>query len=454
MSDTELNTTEENLPATDGDDKALSQEPVIKVDHVQMIFNMASEQLQSFKEYFIKLAKHELRFKEFVALDDISFEVYPGEVYGLVGTNGSGKSTMLKIIAGVLEPSKGTCTTHGVIAPLIELGAGFDMELTARENIFLNGALLGYSKEYLTEHFDEIVEFAEIESFLEMPLKNYSSGMVARIAFAIATVIIPDILIVDEALSVGDQFFQEKCENRIRELIEKHHVTVLFVSHNVEQVRRICDKAIWIEQGQMRMKGKAEDICNVYGYRMEGLQVFMAEKGSEPELPTADAPDPGITLGHDPLFRVVPHISHVGWREADEGVPGGSYGDPNPEHIESINIWPNDNLVEMGMLGSIMCNVNMKHVGWEHDPNTDDRTTWTPAGTMTGSVESINKGIPVEQVQFALTGEFEKRYDIYYRVFSRGLGWLDWKKNGEPAGIEPFVSTLTRERDRKRRGNS
>ena len=197
-----------------------SEDYAIEVNDVSMIFNMASERLDNHKEYFIKLAKRELFFEEFRALDHVSFKVRRGEVLGLVGTNGSGKSTMLKIIAGVLEPSEGSVHVHGNIAPLIELGAGFDIELTARENIYLNGALLGYTKEFIDTHIDEIVEFAELKDFMDMPLKNYSSGMVARIAFAIATVVEPDVLIVDETLSVGDVFFQEKCERRIRDFIE------------------------------------------------------------------------------------------------------------------------------------------------------------------------------------------------------------------------------------------
>ena len=425
-----------------------TKDVMVDVSHVSMIFNMASEQLGSLKEYFIKIAKHELRFKEFIALDDISFEVYPGEVYGLVGTNGSGKSTMLKIIAGVLEPSKGTCTTRGVIAPLIELGAGFDMELTARENIYLNGALLGYSKDYLNEHFDEIVEFAEIESFLEMPLKNYSSGMVARIAFAIATVIIPDILIVDEALSVGDQFFQEKCENRIRDLIEKHHVTVLFVSHNVDQVRRICTKAIWIEQGQMRMKGTAEEICNAYGFRMEGVQAFLSEKGTTPKLPGPEDNTP-LYADSEPPFKLRTHISHMSWQDVDECGRAGSFAGATPEHVESIIVHPTATLSEIG--GTIVYNASYHEDGWEHDPDLSAKENWTPWNVITGGEERIHNGEFIDQVQFALTGELEKRYDIYYRVFSRGYGWMEWKKNGEAAGQEPFVSTLKREREKKRR---
>ena len=219
-------------------------EYAIEVNDVTMIFNMASEQLNNLKEYFIKIMRHELFFSEFRALKHISFKVRRGEVVGLVGTNGSGKSTMLKIIAGVLEASEGECIVRGNIAPLIELGAGFDMELTARENIYLNGALLGYTKQFIDDHFDEIVEFAELRDFVDMPLKNYSSGMVARIAFAIATVTEPDILIVDETLSVGDVFFQQKCEDRIQHFIKNGDVTVLFVSHSIEQVEHICQRTI------------------------------------------------------------------------------------------------------------------------------------------------------------------------------------------------------------------
>lgn len=241
-----------------------SSETMIKVDDVSMVFNMASETMNNLKEYAIALAKRELHFKEFRALDHVSLEVKKGDVFGILGTNGSGKSTLLKIIAGVLEPSEGTCTVNGSIAPLIELGAGFDMELTARENIYLNGALLGYSKKFIEQHFEEIVEFAEIEQFLDMPLKNYSSGMVARIAFAIATVIVPEILIVDEVLSVGDFMFQQKCERRINTLIKEHGVTVLIVSHSNDQIERLCNKAIWIEKGHERIAGSAHDVCQVY----------------------------------------------------------------------------------------------------------------------------------------------------------------------------------------------
>lgn len=242
-----------------------SKQPMaVEVKDVTMIFNMASESLGSLKEYFISLARHKLFFEEFRALKNISFDVHRGEVVGLVGTNGSGKSTMLKIIAGVLEPSEGEVKVHGNIAPLIELGAGFDPELSARENIYLNGALLGYTKDFIDANFDGIIEFAELKDFVDMPLKNFSSGMVARIAFAIATITEPDILIVDETLSVGDVFFQQKCERRIQHFIESGDVTVLFVSHSMEQVERICQRAVWIEKGDLRMDGPVDEVCKAY----------------------------------------------------------------------------------------------------------------------------------------------------------------------------------------------
>lgn len=220
----------------------------VEVDATTMIFNMASDSLTSLKECFIKLAKHELFFEEFRALKHISFDIHRGEVVGLVGTNGSGKSTMLKIVAGVLEPSEGSVKVHGNIAPLIELGAGFDPELTARENIYLNVALVGYTKEFIDADFDGIIEFVELQNFVDMPLKNFSSAMVARIAFAIATIAEPDILIVDEMLSVSDVFFQQKCEARIQHFIQSGDVTVSFVSHSMEQVERICQGAFGLRR--------------------------------------------------------------------------------------------------------------------------------------------------------------------------------------------------------------
>ena len=244
--------------------KQVDTDIMIEFDHVDMIFNIASEQLNNLKEYFIKLVKHQLFFEEFKALKDISFQIKRGEVYGVVGTNGSGKSTLLKLVAGVLEPSHGTVKVNGTIAPIIELGAGFDFELTARENVYLNGALLGYSEKFIDENYDKIIDFAEVREFQDMPIKNYSSGMVARIAFAIATVTTPDILVVDEALSVGDFRFQEKCEKRINELVHEHGTTLLFVSHSIEQVERVCERALWIEKGEMRMQGPVKEVCEAY----------------------------------------------------------------------------------------------------------------------------------------------------------------------------------------------
>lgn len=235
----------------------------VDVSNVSMHFNMASENINSLREYLTKLTKKQLFYKDFIAVHELSFQVQKGEVFGIVGTNGSGKSTLLKMIAGVLTPTTGNIVTHGKISPLIELGAGFDAELTGRENIYLNGAILGYSKEFLDEHYDEIVEFSEIGDFMDMPLKNYSSGMVSRIAFAIATAVKPDILIADEILSVGDFRFQEKCMNRIRGLME-NGATVLLVSHNVDQVRSICNRALWIEKGKLKVIGSTDKVCDAY----------------------------------------------------------------------------------------------------------------------------------------------------------------------------------------------
>ena len=242
---------------------------MIDVKNVTIRFNMASERIDNLKEYFVKLVKRELMFQEFLALQDINLQVRRGESWGLIGVNGSGKSTLLKAICGILRPYKGTITVNGSIAPLIELGAGFDGDLTARENIFLNGAVLGYSKKFMQEHFDEIVDFAELWDFLDMPIKNYSSGMSARLGFAVATMVRPDILICDEVLAVGDYAFQQKCEKRMNEMREAG-TTLLFVSHSIESVRQICDHAIWIDHGHQMMSGDVESVTDAY---MASLQV-------------------------------------------------------------------------------------------------------------------------------------------------------------------------------------
>ena len=239
---------------------------IVKVDNLGICFNLAKERVDSLKEYFLKFTKGSLHFEEFWALKNVSIEIKRGDFYGLVGINGSGKSTLLKTIAGVFKPTEGKVTVNGTIAPLIELGAGFDMDLTARENIYLNGAVLGFSKKFMDDHFQDIVDFSDLHDFLDVPLKNYSSGMVARIAFAIATVTDPDILIADEVLSVGDYAFQEKCEKRMAQLLA-NGTTVIFVSHSTEQVKRLCNKATWLEHGKIIMTGDAETVCDAYSQR-------------------------------------------------------------------------------------------------------------------------------------------------------------------------------------------
>ena len=236
---------------------------VIELNNITMKFNMSKEKIDSVKEYFVKLLKRQLMYTEFTALSDVSLSVKRGEVIGIVGLNGSGKSTLLKIISGILKPTSGTVNVSGNISPLIELGAGFDHDLTARENIFLNGYVLGYTKEQIKEKFDEIVEFSELENFLDVPIKNFSSGMIARLGFSIATIVRPDILIVDEILSVGDFKFQEKCEQRISEMMGGG-TTVIIVSHSIEQIERLCDRVLWLEKGKCKALGKTEEICNMY----------------------------------------------------------------------------------------------------------------------------------------------------------------------------------------------
>ena len=240
-----------------------AQEYAVIVEHATVRFNMASERIDNLKEYFVKFVKRELMFKEFLALKEISFKVKKGESWGIIGTNGSGKSTLLKLICGILKPYKGTVIMNGTVAPLIELGAGFDGDLTARENIFLNGAVLGYDKKFMLKHFDEIVDFAELRGFLDMPIKNYSSGMAARLGFAIATVVRPDILICDEVLAVGDYAFQQKCERRMSDMREQG-TTLLYVSHSIESVKEVCDHALWIDRGNARMQGEVSAVCDAY----------------------------------------------------------------------------------------------------------------------------------------------------------------------------------------------
>lgn len=236
---------------------------VIEVKDVTMRFNMSKERVDSMKEYFIKLVKHQLKFEEFIALDDINLSIEKGDVVGIVGLNGSGKSTLLKVISGILRPSVGTATVTGTISPLIELGAGFDFDLTARENVFLNGSVLGFSKQTMAEKMDDIIDFAELRDFMDVAIKNFSSGMVARLGFSIATITRPDILIVDEILAVGDFLFQQKCEKRIAEMMSGG-TTVIIVSHTLDQIERLCNRVIWLEKGKIKMDGPTKEVCEIY----------------------------------------------------------------------------------------------------------------------------------------------------------------------------------------------
>ena len=238
-------------------------EKMIEVNDVSMRFRMANDRIRSIKEYAVQRMRGRLTYTDFEALSHVSFDVRRGEVVGLIGRNGAGKSTLLKVISGILKPTEGSVTVRGNIAPMLELGSGFDFDMTGRENIFLNGAVLGYSEAFIRSKYDEIVAFSEIERFIDMPLRHYSSGMVARLAFSVATVIEPEILIVDEVLSVGDAEFQEKSRRRMLELMSGG-TTVLFVSHSMDQIREMCSRVVWLERGQMMMFEDTQTACDAY----------------------------------------------------------------------------------------------------------------------------------------------------------------------------------------------
>lgn len=245
------------------------EKPAIVVDNMSIMFNLNQEKVDNIKEYFIKLVTKKLNFNEFWALNDISFTVEKGDRVGILGFNGAGKSTLLKVISGVLKPTKGTVKVNGVIAPMLELGAGFDMNYSGKENIYLYGATMGYSRKFIDEKYDEIVEFSELKDFINVPVKNYSSGMRARLGFAIATAVQPEILILDEVLSVGDAKFRMKSEAKIRSMFDKG-ITVLFVSHNTNQVLNICNKAIILEKGRIIAQGDAKEVCAKYNEMVKG----------------------------------------------------------------------------------------------------------------------------------------------------------------------------------------
>ena len=236
---------------------------VIEVNDVTMRFRMNNDRIMSLKEFVTTALRGKLQYNEFTALDHVSFTVKQGETLGLIGRNGAGKSTMLKVISGILKPTEGTVRTEGNIVPMLELGSGFDFDLTGRENIFLNGAILGYSEEFLKAQYEKILEFSELGQFIDVPIRNYSSGMLARLAFSVASMVEPEILIVDEILSVGDAAFQEKSRARMMELMGGG-TTVLFVSHSMDQIREMCDKVIWLEQGRIKMAGTAKMVCDAY----------------------------------------------------------------------------------------------------------------------------------------------------------------------------------------------
>lgn len=241
---------------------------MIKADNISVKYLMTYDRVKSIKEYLVQLVKGKIHYEEFWALRNINFEVKCGEVLGIVGHNGAGKSTLLKVISGILKPTSGSVRVNGVVVPMLELGSGFDFDLTGRENVFLNGSILGYSEKFLKSKYDKIVEFSELGQFIDVPLRNYSSGMVMRLAFSIATVVQPDILIVDEILAVGDADFQEKSKKRMLELMGGG-TTVLFVSHSLEQIREMCDKVIWLDHGQMKMSGDTKMVCDAYVGGME-----------------------------------------------------------------------------------------------------------------------------------------------------------------------------------------
>lgn len=236
---------------------------IIKVTDLSVKFHMANDRISTLKEFVIALASRRLQFHEFWALQHVSFEICKGDVLGIIGHNGAGKSTLLKVIAGIMKPAAGRVQVHGNVVPMLELGSGFDYDLSGRENVFLNGAILGYNEQFLRSRYEEILEFSELGEFIEVPLRNYSSGMVMRLAFSIATVVSPEILIVDEILSVGDADFQEKSRKRMQELMSGG-TTVLFVSHTLEQVRQMCNKVLWLERGQILAFGETEEICRKY----------------------------------------------------------------------------------------------------------------------------------------------------------------------------------------------
>ncbi len=328
-------------------------EYAVEVENLKIRFNLASEKVDNLKEYAIKLAKRQLLFQEFLALQNVSFKIKKGESWGLIGTNGSGKSTLLKTISGILQPYEGSVRVKGSIAPLIELGAGFDMNLTARENIFLNGLVLGHSRKFMEEHFDEIVEFANLKKFLDSPIKNFSSGMKARLGFAVATVVNPDILIVDEVLEVGDMQFRKRCNDRMQQMLSGG-TTLIYVSHNIDSVKNLCDHAIWLDKGKIRMIGKSEEVCPSYVAEQERVTKQRREKQREKQRKSGKPYDYlvvgaglfGAVFASEMTKRgkrclVIDKRSHIGgnvYTENVDGIQVHKYG-AHIFHTSSKKIW-------------------------------------------------------------------------------------------------------------------
>ncbi len=241
---------------------------IIDLENITVRFNKANMKVDNLKEYVVRLLRRQLLFQEFIALDGVNLKIKKGEAWGLVGTNGAGKSTLLKVVSRIIKPYKGTVNVNGTVAALIELGAGIDPNLSARENIYLNGTILGYKKDFIAERFDDIVEFSELQDFLDSPVKNFSSGMKARLGFSVATSVQPDILIADEILSVGDIKFKKKCMNRMKSMLSSG-TTLLYVSHNMDSIKRLCDKALWLDHGKPVMTGTAKEVCDAYIEKMK-----------------------------------------------------------------------------------------------------------------------------------------------------------------------------------------
>lgn len=336
---------------------------ILKVDNVGMKFNLMENKVDNFKEYIIKLIKNELRYQEFWALRNISFTVNKGDRLGILGLNGAGKSTLLKIIAGVLKATEGSVTVKGKIVPLLELGAGFDPQYTGVENIYLYGAVLGYPKDFIREKFDEIVEFSELGEFIHVPVKNYSSGMKARLGFSIATVVEPEILILDEVLSVGDAKFRKKSEKRILEMFDKG-ITVLFVSHSIEQIKNICNRAIILDRGSLVADGPVDEICNVYEANFIDSEAVAMKPKKENKAKKKKKKKQPVNVEASQELGIIPDKELSKDKLPDEGLNpvsengADSISENNTDNISEYNSFSENSLVPEGDSGEISENAS------------------------------------------------------------------------------------------------